>query len=174
MILPRATIEKVLDLPEGYTTTSFSEKYKEQWISLFESLHIFSRSECEKIIQKDRETFKEYCVLVLKDGYVVASAGLSKDDNNRLYLAFIGIKEEEQGNGLGQYLVSKVSYAYGTKPSRYPLYAPVNTDLYREITLLTRMHYLPFFGELNGKSEEESKQDWLDIAEMLKEKTQKN
>ncbi len=174
MILPRATIDKVLNLPSGYSAVSFSEKYKQEWISLFENLHIFTKETCEKIIQDNRQVFKDYCVLILKNNAVVASAGLCQDEKGRLYLAYIGVKEEEQGNGLGQYLVSRISYVYESKPSRYPLYAPVTTKFYREITLLTRMHYLPFFGEIDGKSEEESKQEWLDIAQFLKEKTKKN
>lgn len=174
MILPRKTIEKVNPLPNGYKTVPFSEQYKEEWISLFENLSIFSKEECEEMIQRDRETFKTYCTLVLKDNKVVASSGLLKDEKGRLYIGYIGVVEEEQGNGIGQYLISKVSYVYETKPSRYPLYAPVTTKFYREIMLLTRMHYLPFLGELNGKSEVESKQDWLEIAEILKEKSIKN
>ena len=174
MILPRNTIYKVNEVPNGYKISSFSEQYKEEWISLFTNLHIFSKEECEKMIQNNRQTFKDYCVLVLYENKVVASSGLLKDEKGRLYLAYIGVDENHQGKQIGSYLVTKVSYVYSTIPSKYPLYAPVSSLFLREIMLLSRMDYLPFMGELNGKSEEDSKEDWRIITEMLKERSLKS
>ena len=174
MILPRNTFHKVKEVPQGYRVVLFSEKYKEKWVQLFVNLDIFSKEECEEMISSDRETFKTYCTLVLKDDELVASAGLCKDEKDRYYLGYLAVNEENQGKGIGSYLVSKVSYVYDTIPSRYPLYAPISTRFYREIMLLSRLDYLPFMGALNGKSEEKSKQDWKKITDFLKEKSLKN
>ncbi|MGM9913399.1 GNAT family N-acetyltransferase [Floccifex sp.] len=166
MIIPKKTILKEMNLPEGYQYVSFTNQHQDKVQKLLDELNV--NFNIDQIMQAQRTIFKEHCVLVEYQHELVACASLCQDEDACLYLAFVAVKEAHQHKGIGRAMVSRICKQFDRMKTRYPLCAKVNTQALEEIKLLNRMGFTPFLGETKNKSEQEVEQDWNVITELLR------
>lgn len=172
MIIAKKTISKEFPLKQGYTYQSFSNQFQQPMIEICKELKY--SIDLESMIQNDRNTFKEHCILVCKDNEVVGFTGLYKDEEGCLFLAYLAVKESHQRQGIAKAMVTKICMQFDRIKGKFPLYAKVNAQSYIAIMLLARLEFTPFLGETKNKTEQESQEDWTKITEILRQKSKED
>ena len=174
MILPKGTIYKEYSLPKGYSYVSWDDSMKDMWCNLHLSTGVFDNQE-DALASLDKMDTKKLVLVSNDAGQLVGSGVLMNGDEygmKRLSLQNLSVSEDDQYQGIGKAIVSRLALQYEASPSKYPLYCTLPLGAYGAVILLSRMEFTPYLGEFKGCSEKENRDNWQRETEILKEKTQ--
>jgi hypothetical protein len=106
------------------------------------------------------------------EGEAVYKAGIETDSSfgmERKALAFSKLPQTLAELPL-ETLIASLALKYDKEANRYPLYVKVMADELDLIAILTRMGFVPFWGEWKGHTAAQSEAQWEEITEKLREK----
>lgn len=86
---------------------------------------------------------------------------------NRLALSFSCMDSELSGPAF-EVLVSRLALAFDEVPSRYPLYVRFGSSEHVQIITASHMGFIPYLGEWNERTADDSESDWEMITEDLR------
>ena len=174
MVLPKGTIYKEYSLPEGYSYVSWNDSMKDKWCELHLLTGVFDDKK-DALASLEKIDQKQLVLVQNAEGELVGSGALMNGDEygmKRLSLQNLSVSEDDQYQGIGKAIVSRLALQYEASPSKYPLYCAVPLGAYGAVILLSRMEFTPYLGEFKGYSEKENRDNWETETKILKEKTQ--
>lgn len=111
---------------------------------------------------------KTEIVNVYADGKQIGKASIEKRKDYGIVRDAL-VFDKEGDRAFLPFMASVLGKQYELKRTRYPLYIKLDSEDLEAIALLSRIGFIPYFGEWNEASASQSEEVWTEITEALRE-----